>query len=991
MTPATPATRAVGPEDSTVAAREIDLSAAASDLDDSLLAAVAAAPGATRELEPGMVIGESFRIERRLGAGGMGVVYLAHDQSLGRAVAVKLHRASGGLERLHREAMAMARLAHPNVIAVHEVGRVGDSVFVAMEYVEGGTFRAWRKARVRPWREVLERCLAAGAGLAAAHDAGLVHRDFKPENILVGDDGRVRVGDFGLARAIDDAGADLVATDANTLDDTGGSSPSGITSPSGSQKPSDRLTMTGAVLGTPAYMAPEQFVGSAVDVRADQFAFAVVTWEALYGARPFAGKDVSTLRAAIAAGAVNPAPRSSQVPARLRRVLVRALAAEPAARYPSVRVLLAELAAAAAPRRRWIAVVAGAVALAAGGTALALASRTPDDPCAAATADVDRILPAALIARLQAALAAAPGDRDALQLIDRRVVGTHAAYRDASRQVCQAVRVSRELAPALEGRATACLRYRARAAAVILDDDALLRDAPATYALRLRAVPWLGPCLDSVALAATTPPPAGPAAEARALLLAAYADAAADRAAAALERLGQAEALAPIDPGNAPLLALVRGRLAYDADRHAEAERLTIDAYYAAQAVDDTDVYLEALAQVLRFYGDDRFEPAKLEPWIRTAQAVVQKDRRRARQGVMIVLRALTAAADRRGDGAAAVEWAEQAAALAADAVDPLQRAEADYGLAQAYAAAGRYQESRERYEAALPSMERTYGATHPHHVSALTNYGLVLLEGSHGEAAAAVAERARVALAAWPAARSGDRATALLNLGVLLSSRPETFAEARAAFVASRDLFAGLYGPDHPDVALAEVNVAVIDLKRGDASGALAAYERALVIQQRAYGHDHFEVGTTLYNITAAALEQGDLARAAATGARTVAIMARTVPGTDRHVFALVLEAKALAGTGRANDALARASQAAALASRLDDGNAAVAASIEIARASIVLRRNLPDARAKLEAARTEYGAYPDVYARRLVEIDELLAAHERATGRSPAPPRPQ
>ena len=995
----------VGPEDSTVAAAlETDLSAAASEVDDSLLAAVAAAPGGgeVAELEPGAVIGGSFRIERRLGAGGMGVVYLAHDQRLGRSVAVKVHRASAGVERLHREAMAMARLAHPNVITVHEVGRVGaDRVFVAMEYVAGGTFRSWLKARTRPWREVLAMCTAAGAGLAAAHDAGLVHRDFKPENVLVGDDGRPRVGDFGLARAIGDDAPDSITTAVTADGDAHASAPSA----SGSQRLSDRLTMTGALLGTPAYMAPEQFDGGAVDARADQFAFAVVTWEALHGARPFTGRDARALRAAIAAGALTTVTRSP-VPARVRRVLARALAADRDARYPSVRALLDALAAASRPRRAWLALAAGAIALGAGGVVVARVTADPGDPCRTATAAVERALPSSLIARLRATLAGASGDRDALALIDARLGDVRGNLIDAARSVCKAARVSRDLSPELEARAHGCLRYRARATALVVDDEALLREAPATYALRLRSTPNLTPCLDSVALAASPPAPDGPAAEARALLYAAQADAAIDRAGAARTRIAEAERIeqsahpergqasaSPTSKGgegaNAALATLVRGKLAYDEDRHAEAERLLTDAYYAAQAVDDTEVYLTALAQLIHIHGDDRLDPAKLDPWMRTAEAVVQRDRRRARQGVLLVMRALAAAADRRGDGAGAVAWAEQAAALVSDAVDPLVRAEAEYGLAQAYASAGRFDDARPRYEAALPVFERTYGASHPHHVAILTDYALVLSEATLVDEAYAIADRAQAALAAWPGARSGDRANALLNIGVLLTDHPERYDDARAALVAARDLYAGLFGADHPDVALAEVNIAVVDNKRGDPRGALAAFERALAIQERVYGGDHFEVGATHYNITAAALELRDFERAAASAARAVAIYARAVPGSERHTFAVILEAKALAGLGRADEAMARARQATELAAGLDDGTASVAASVEIARANILRGQALADARARLEAARKAYGAYPDVFARRLVEVDELLAAHERAAGRSPAPPR--
>ena len=246
---------------------------------DPLLAAVAATGGPPEaELAPDTIIGEIYQVVRRLGAGGMGVVYLAQDRSLDRPVAVKLHRALRGSDRLQREATAMARLSHPHVVTVHAVGRVGDDVFVAMEYVAGGTLRSWLRGAPRPWREALARCRAAGLGLAAAHDAGLVHRDLKPENVLLTEAGVPKVADFGLARASDDERPDSL--DGSTAPPDSGASGS-LRTPTGKKDVlSDRLTMTGAMVGTPAYMAPEQFRGK-VDARADQFALAVMTWEAL--------------------------------------------------------------------------------------------------------------------------------------------------------------------------------------------------------------------------------------------------------------------------------------------------------------------------------------------------------------------------------------------------------------------------------------------------------------------------------------------------------------------------------------------------------------------------------------------------------------------------------------------------------------------------------------------------------------------------------------
>ncbi|MCA9686497.1 MAG: serine/threonine protein kinase, partial [Myxococcales bacterium] len=195
-----------------------------------------------------------------LGAGGMGVVYVAHDRRLDRRVALKLLRRADAGEtaraRLLREAQAMARLSHPHVVAVHEVGTHDNQVFLAMEFVGGSNLRAWLNMRPRSWREIVAVFLQAGSGLVAAHEAGLIHRDFKPDNVLVGDDGRVRVADFGLAHGRQNQEPTPISFDSNiTLD-----------------KP---LTETGAVLGTPAYMALEQHLGRKVDARCDQFSFCV--------------------------------------------------------------------------------------------------------------------------------------------------------------------------------------------------------------------------------------------------------------------------------------------------------------------------------------------------------------------------------------------------------------------------------------------------------------------------------------------------------------------------------------------------------------------------------------------------------------------------------------------------------------------------------------------------------------------------------------------
>jgi tetratricopeptide (TPR) repeat protein/predicted Ser/Thr protein kinase len=286
-----------------------------------------------------------YVVEALLGRGGMASVYLARDQTLGREVALKLHRAGSGGDRLQREAVAMAKLAHPNVVTVFEVTSIDDRLCVAMEYVRGDTLRGWIAKRARSWREVVALLLEAGGGLAAAHDAGLVHRDFKPENVLVGDDGRPRVGDFGLARV--GAAADP-APSSGVL--------ASLTTP---------MTMTGQLLGTPAYMAPEQLAGEVVDARADQFAFSVVAWECLYGRRPFPGATLGAIQDAIDRHQL--IPPKSEVPDRVRVAIERGLAIESDDRYPDMRALLAALREAARPRtRRRIAIAATATIVLAG-------------------------------------------------------------------------------------------------------------------------------------------------------------------------------------------------------------------------------------------------------------------------------------------------------------------------------------------------------------------------------------------------------------------------------------------------------------------------------------------------------------------------------------------------------------------------------------------------------------------------------------------------
>jgi serine/threonine protein kinase len=274
-----------------------------------------------------------YELRRRIGDGGMGIVLAAHDPQLDREVAIKIVRPhiedEGGPARLLDEARAVARLSHPNVVTIHDVGVHDGRIFVAMELVRGAPLRAWLQDD-RPLVDILEVFGQAGAGLAAAHTAGLVHRDFKPGNVLVGDDGRVRVVDFGLAKP------SAAALPALQKDPPGRADP-GI-------DPSITHTGTGSILGTPAYMAPEQWIGGSVDARADQFAFCVCLYEAVFGVRPFAGETWIQIRDAVMTSPLRFPPRSDRVPAPLVAILERGLARLREHRYPDMHALLGELA-----------------------------------------------------------------------------------------------------------------------------------------------------------------------------------------------------------------------------------------------------------------------------------------------------------------------------------------------------------------------------------------------------------------------------------------------------------------------------------------------------------------------------------------------------------------------------------------------------------------------------------------------------------------------
>ncbi len=445
-----------------------------------------------------------YEVLTKLGSGGMGVVYAAFDPVLDRRVAIKVLIGGGaadstlGRGRMLREAQAMARLSHPNVIAVHDVGTVDDRVYIAMELVEGPSLGQWLSERQRSFAEILELFLAAGRGLAAAHAAGLIHRDFKPDNVLVATGPRPLVMDFGLARRADE----LHSLSPPLL---GGSGAQLLPGPS--------LTATGAVMGTPAYMAPEQLMGGTPDAKSDQFSFCVALWEALYGSRPFAGKSLAELATAVVDGVIL-RPGRSDIPQRIRRALERGLSSAAHDRFASMDALLVTIGRVPLWRRGlpWAAgaVVATSAAFAVGVRSGAV-EQACDDGGAAIAAEFSAERRATVADALRAAELAYAGHvaDTVVPLLDARAV----AWQAARAELCKPTVAS---ASQLDRRRR-CLDQRLREFVALVDVLAEAQNDTVEHAMAmLDGLPTVERCADVAALDAQSEPPTDPHGRARA-------------------------------------------------------------------------------------------------------------------------------------------------------------------------------------------------------------------------------------------------------------------------------------------------------------------------------------------------------------------------------------------------------------------------------------------------------------------------------------------
>jgi len=780
-----------------------------------------------QDLPPGTLVGR-YVVQRKIGQGGMGAVYHAFDPDLERKVALKLLAVRRGnlsraRERLQREAHVLARLSHPNVITVYDAGIYGDSIFIAMEFAAGVSLRRWLKQQHPSWRRIMSVMLQAGQGLAAAHGAGIIHRDFKPENIIVSTDERAWVLDFGLARASLEEVSPLPVP----LSDDSSPFP-----PVNSVEP---LTVEGVLMGTPGYIAPEQYRGEPVDARSDQFSFCVTLFEALYGCRPFSGKSHRELRDNILAGKVCQPPADSKVPARIHAALLRGLSADPRQRYPSLSELLQQLH--ERPRlvgyRRPLLAAALLLLL---GVGLFVWSGRPDLPCQGVERQLQGVWDERVKGRVQRAFRAsgAPAADDSYRLTAAVLDRYARHWQEAASQACVA---AYERPAEIFDRRRACLQrhlgqLRALTSLFAGSSDKQVVDQAVQAAASL---PRIQECADDRRLASPVAPPPG-------------------QARVEVERIQ-----ARLDDAEARLRTgryhqgTVLAREAVDAARHLG--------------------YRPLLSRALQLYGwlsarDGKIEAAQeslRQACTEAAASGVSEVLARAALQLLYVESNLKV---KPAQGLLAMPVVDALITLAGDDVLLRARFLCDTGLlllrsGEKSRALGNFQKARELLAGAM-------GEDHPEVAHTLNLAGNALVEMKDYRAARKTLEKA---LQIWRRTLGPTHPRVAIiynNLADVLSSQGEVD-KALEYIKRTLAIYRQRLGADHPKVGIAYTNLAMLMKKQGRCTDSLEYFRRAAGIFRKSLGEDHPLLAYCLDG-------EGGCLLAAGVHARSVALLERAL-----------------------------------------------------------------------------------------------------------------
>ncbi|HWN68566.1 MAG TPA: tetratricopeptide repeat protein [Haliangium sp.] len=935
-----------------------------------------------------------FILLERLGAGAMGEVYAAYDEQLDRKVALKLVRsntgdAERGDERLLREAQTLAQVSHPNVVQVYEAGAHDGGVFIAMEFIRGKTLTAWlagTKELPRPerQREILRQFIAAGRGLEAAHGAGLAHRDFKPDNVLVGDDGRVRVVDFGLARLVADTtmasgtnpvvapapagtsarkdvpgmgdgptlareppdapareraatsdperlGVEATVTappaprsdtpsrpaapDAPSRPDAP-DTPSRPGEPNTQRKAALRLTATGMVMGTPRYMAPEQMRGQTPDHRSDQFSFCVALFHALHGEWPFRGATAHELMRAAAAGAFVQPKSQAEVPAVVRKAILRGLSAEPADRFAGMGELLGVLEARLQRRQRGIWVTAAAALVTGSAVAYGLGGPPPPEPCAKVDRAMDDLWDAERKQKLGDAFRgsgqvyAGIAWRSTESAIDEYV----AAWRSGARDACEATHVHHTQSADLFDRRMLCLdrgRQRLQALLTTMDsDDAAPLDA--TLVERsfdaVSALPDLAVCSDANVMRQSLEPPephlAAPVAEVRQGLAEATTHELLGRYDEALrvaeEQLPLARKLSYL-PLHAEALYHLGRAVALrgtgdDADR---AVGLHLEAVDIAEGERHDLLTLEIWHELVLLAVNFHSNMERGHTWSRRERAAARRagDSPLARAAALRALGMLSSKDARHDD--AAKHYREAIEILEEGSPHQPQLVGYYHALANSELELGHHDAAQSSFENGLRMAEERYGAVHPRLARLQNDFARLLLEKEDFDGARKLLQAALSTFSQIP----GSEQYVIGKIHFTLArteARAGNFDQALAHAREGQRIYEDVYEDGHRYRAEPHACFGVIDLRQGNFDAARQAFERALAIRREHLGDRHLMTGWTRYYLAESlvGLQQHDAALAQYDAAEAVTAKDASMPA-DLRALLLSVRGRALLGRG--------------------------------------------------------------------------------------------
>jgi tetratricopeptide (TPR) repeat protein/predicted Ser/Thr protein kinase len=821
---------------------------------------------ATRDRDQDLTRLGRYVLLHRLGEGGMGVVYVAYDEKLDRKVAIKLLRSRGSEHaqlRLTREAQALARLSHPNVVQIYEIGETVEQAYLVMEFVDGVTLGAWLRERPRSRAEILAVFKAAGQGLAAAHAADLVHRDFKPDNVMIRTDGRVLVMDFGLA--FSDAARDLGKPQLSELD-------LDVDTSTTSNRLGEHVTVAGALMGTPAYMAPEQFLGLGTDAQTDQFGFCVALWEALHGQRPFAGRDVATISLAVTEGRLRK-PEHDELPGWLREVIERGLSRDPKQRWPSMRALLEALDRDPTQRRRTALFGLGLSAVLVAALVGIRIGTQRDRSMAIATCEAEGH---SIEADWNDERAQALGQAFAASKLEfaeaawqstRRQLDDYAeAWTELRTQVCMEAKVEHTRELASFEQIAACLdNQRAILAGLAsawteVDRQTIVRATSAAS----RILPPTT-CMDAALLARQLRPPEASRERVQALRIELEQAAAlqlASRHEPAHTRyravLGEAEAL-----GWRPLIAEARLAVAtVELDLgQLDAAALTLRAARVDALASGHDLaLLDAAILSVKLIGAQLARHDEGLSWGELGLALIERLELTGTLPDANLLSSLGVLHHNIGEFERALDYDRRGLSIREAQLGPSHpdvAASLD-SIALSLAATGGYDDAIEHFERARSIREAALGVDSLEVAYTLNGMGGVYMQRGDGERAIATFQEAQRILVRLLGPAHIELAPSHNNIGVIHWQRGH-LDEALAEFRQARAALEHTLGPDHPRVAATIDNIGNVLVSQGEYAQALAEHQRALAIRQATLGAEHTDVASSFNNLGTVFVALGD------------------------------------------------------------------------------------------------------------------------------------